>query len=59
LKKSVAWGRNREHNGIQTESGTQSNCGGNEFFNSLLGLACISHTGWRIGPPNQAKVVLR
>jgi integrase len=26
---------------------------------SRAGLACISHTGWRIGPPNQAKVVLR
>ena len=36
LKKSAAQGRKREHSGIQVKSGTESNCGGNEFFNSLL-----------------------
>ncbi len=35
LKKSTEQGPNREHSGFK-ESGTESNCGGNEFFNSLL-----------------------
>ena len=36
LKKSLAWARNREHNGIQGSPERKSNCGGSEFFNGLL-----------------------